>query len=195
MEYTISMKTHIYFLIGLATTLSIVGAGCTATTPATSSVPTNTTNQTISVTTNTVVPETIDSTINSDARLNPNYFNGTVLAGEASPLIEFNQTDYDKAIAEGKVIFLDFYANWCPICRAEAPAIEEGFNGLQNSNVIGFRVNYNDTETDAAEEALADQYGITYQHTKVILKNNQVLTKSQDTWDTATFNTEITKAL
>ncbi len=39
------------------------------------------------------------------------------------------------------------------------------------------RVNYNDTETDANEEALADEHGITYQHTFVLIENGQQVKK------------------
>lgn len=173
------MKKIEYFMVSVLSSLLVIGVGCSPE----AAVPTA--NNTVAV----------EGESPSSVRLNPNYFNGDILAGETSPYLEFNQADYDRAVAEDKVIFLDFYANWCPICRAEAPDIEEGFNGLTSSDVVGFRVNYNDTETDAAEEALAEQYGITYQHTKVIIKNDQVITKSQDTWDTATFNTEITQAL
>jgi hypothetical protein len=34
------------------------------------------------------------------------------------------------------------------------------------------RVNYNDSDTDPAEEALADEYGVTYQHTFVQIDEN-----------------------
>jgi thiol-disulfide isomerase/thioredoxin len=109
-------------------------------------------------------------------------YKGEVIAGSTTPFLVFNQADYDKAVAEGKVVFLDFYANWCPICRAEAPDIHAAFNELSSDEVVGFRVNYNDSDTDSDEEKLADAYGITYQYTKVIVKDGKVVTKSQDVW-------------
>lgn len=120
-------------------------------------------------------------------------FNGKVIAGEKSPYLEFNKNDYQKAQSGGKIIFLDFYANWCPICRAEAPELIAGFNSLTTDKVIGFRVNFNDTETDQDEKNLAREFQIPYQHTKVIIKNGQEVLKSLESWDQKRFIEEINR--
>ncbi len=124
-----------------------------------------------------------------------NDFNGKILAGTTSHYIEFTQADYEKALSENKIIFLDFYANWCPICKLESPSIKSAFNELENENVIGFRVNYNDDETSEEEELLAKEFGITYQHTKVILKDGEEVTKSLETWNKERVLEEISKAV
>lgn len=85
-------------------------------------------------------------------------YKGKVLAGTNSKYVEFNSEDYEKAKMMGKIIFLDFYANWCPICRVEAPDILSGFNALDSNEIVGFRVNFNDSETDEAEKALAKEF-------------------------------------
>lgn len=119
-------------------------------------------------------------------------YQGVVLAGDASPLLDFNKADYDTAVASGKVVFLYFYANWCPICRVEVPnELYPAFNELQEPNVVGFRANHNDDETDDDEKALAKQFGITYQHSKVILKDGKEVLKSLDTWDKERYLKEI----
>ncbi len=120
---------------------------------------------------------------------------GKAISGKSSLYLEFQQADYEKALADGKIIFLDFYANWCPICRAEAPNIESGFNELNQPNVVGFRVNFNDSDTDDNEKALAKKFSIPYQHTKVILKNGQEVFRSQDAWEKDTFLMEIDKVV
>ncbi|MBI3485439.1 redoxin domain-containing protein [Candidatus Daviesbacteria bacterium] len=107
-------------------------------------------------------------------------YSGKVLAGKDSPYLEFTKNDYDKALASGKIVVLDFYANWCPICRAEAPEITSAFDSLQSEKVIGFRVNFNDSETDGDEKALALQFKVPYQHTKIILKNGQEVDRIVD---------------
>lgn len=109
-------------------------------------------------------------------------YQGNVLAGNVSPFLEFDKADYEKAKAEGKIIILDFYANWCPICRAEEPEILAGFEELNNSNVVGFRVNFNDSDTDSDEQALAQKFNIPYQHTKVVLRNGVEVSRSSDSW-------------
>lgn len=99
-----------------------------------------------------------------------------------SPYIEFTKEAYDKAIAENKKILLYFYANWCPICRAEQPAVNEAFSELDDVRIIGFRVNYKDSDTDEYEEELAKEFGIAYQHTKVLLVNGEQVVKSLESW-------------
>jgi len=110
-------------------------------------------------------------------------YHGKVLAGKTTPYLDFNKEDYENALKENRVILLNFYANWCPLCRQEQPEAFAAFNGLNDENIIGFRVNYKDSETDAGEEALAKQFGIAYQHTKVILKDGKQVAKFPDSWD------------
>lgn len=119
---------------------------------------------------------------------------GEVFAGSTTPFVNFNQQDYDVALREGRVILLYFYANWCPICRVELSRLESAFNELALENVVGFRVSYNDNETDDAEENLARQFGIAYQHTKVILKNGQQTLKDGSTWGKGTYIEKLTAA-
>ena len=109
-------------------------------------------------------------------------YSGVVLAGTSAPLLDFTKGDYDAAIKTDKLVALYFFANWCPICRAEFPLMQEAFNGLQTDQVIGFRVNFNDSDTDADEKNLAREFGVAYQHTKVFLKNGQRVLKSPEQW-------------
>lgn len=109
-------------------------------------------------------------------------YKGNVLAGSTSPFIEFNRVDFEKAKTDGKIIILDFYANWCPICRAEAPELYAGFDQLNERNVVGFRVNFKDSDTDTDEQALAREFNIPYQHTKVILKNGAEVARLTNQW-------------
>lgn len=120
-------------------------------------------------------------------------YSGAVLAGTKSKLLDFRKADYDAAPA-GKLVVLYFYADWCPICRAEIPRLYAAFDELDNENVIGFRVNFNDGSTDADERALARQYGVAYQHTKVFVKNGQQVLKSPETWEKQRYLAEINKA-
>ena len=102
----------------------------------------------------TATNEDIVMTKNKEAGIGGQESGGKILAGKSSPYIEFKKGEYDEALKSGKIIFLDFYANWCPICRGEAPEIQSGFDSLTSDKVIGFRVNYNDTETDDDEKKL-----------------------------------------
>lgn len=122
-------------------------------------------------------------------------YTGNILAGVSSLLIDFNKADYDTAIKTDKLIVLYFYANWCPICKFELPKLYAAFNELTTDKVIGFRVNYNDSDTDDDERGLASQFGVAYQHTKVFVKNGQRILKAPDSWDKDRYLSEINKAL
>ncbi len=123
--------------------------------------------------------------------LNSTGFSGTVLAGNSAKLLDFVKADYDKALDSDKLIVLYFYANWCPICKEEVPHLEGAFNELSTENTIGFRVNYNDSETDESERELAREFGVAYQHTKVFVKNGQRVLKSPEGWDKQRYLKEI----
>lgn len=112
-----------------------------------------------------------------------------------SAVIDFNKADYDAAIKTNKLVVLYFYANWCPICKAEFPIMQNVFNELNADRVIGFRVNYNDDQTDNDEKNLAREFGVAYQHTKVFVKNGQRIFKSPEGWDEKRYNEEINNAL
>lgn len=122
-------------------------------------------------------------------------YSGTTLAGKSAPLLDFTKADYDHAVKSDKLVVLYFYANWCPICKAEFPIMQQVFNKLDTDKVIGFRVNYNDDQTDADEKSLAKQFGVAYQHTKVFVENGQRTLKSPESWDEKRYNTEINAAL
>ena len=121
-------------------------------------------------------------------------YSGAVLAGRSSPILDFNKTEYDEALKSDKLIVLYFYANWCPICKVEvANALYPAFNELSTDKVIGFRVNYNDNQTDNEEKNLAKEFGVAYQHTKVFLKNGKRVLKSPESWGKDRYFSEINK--
>ena len=60
----------------------------------------------------------------------------------------------------GKVVFLNFWASWCPPCREEAPLLEQTWRRYRNEGVIFLGVDIQDTE-EAARRFIQD-FGITY---------------------------------
>ena len=135
-----------------------------------------------------------DSMMMQDSMMMSEY-KGEVLAGTSAPLLDFNKADYDKALESGKLVVLIFHANWCPVCQAEFPEEKAAFDSLDTDKVIGLRVNYKDTETDDAENALAKEFNITIQHTKIFLKDGKQILKSPESWDKQRFLDEIKKNL
>ena len=121
-------------------------------------------------------------------------YSSKVLAGtDSTKYLDFNKADYDKALKEKKKILLYFYASWCPICKREQPDTFAAFNEINDADLIGFRVNYRDSDTDADEENLAKEFGVGYQHTKVILKDGKRVGKFPDSWDKQRYLDELAK--
>lgn len=129
-----------------------------------------------------------------EAMMEKSSYTGKVLAGtEATKYLEFSKEDYDKALKEKKKILLYFYANWCPLCKREQVDTFAAFNELNEPDLIGFRVDYRDGNDDAEEKALAQEFGVGYQHTKVILKDGQRVGKFPDSWDKERYFEELGK--
>ena len=76
----------------------------------------------------------------------------------------FTQSAFDRAKDSKRVIF--FFANWCPTCKPIDTELTANTAKIP-AGVEIFRVNYNDTETDATDKDLAAKYAVTYQHTFV----------------------------
>jgi len=117
------------------------------------------------------------------------------LAGSSSLLLDFTRSDYEEAVASGKLVVLYFYANWCPLCKEEFPKMQSVFDALLRNNVVGFRVNYKDSDTDLDEIELAKQFGIAYQHTKIFIRDGKQILKSPESWDEVRYAAEIEKAI
>lgn len=67
-------------------------------------------------------------------------------------------TDY-----RGKKVLLNFWATWCPPCKAEMPHIEKFYNEMRDQGVVVLGVNLTDTEKSAAKvETFARQRELSF---------------------------------
>ncbi len=70
---------------------------------------------------------------------------------ESDSVFNYNRADYEEALAAGNDVFLDFFATWCTICRANQTYIDEALTEVNNPNLIHFVVDY-DNEIQLKKE-------------------------------------------
>ena len=90
------------------------------------------------------------------------YIKSPLLAKPAAPFAVtlFDGRKITLNDLRGKAVFLNFWASWCPPCRAEARDLEVGWQKVKGKNMIFLGVALQDTEKDS--RAFLEEFGITY---------------------------------
>ncbi len=60
----------------------------------------------------------------------------------------------------GQAVLINFWATWCPPCRAEMPAIQQVYDRYHDQGFTVLAVNLQ--ESDAQVAAFAEQFGLTF---------------------------------
>lgn len=69
----------------------------------------------------------------------------------------------DVSGLKGKVVFINFWASWCPPCRAEFPSIQKFYNQYKgNENLIFLTVNLDDETGKGKEYLLKENLSIPF---------------------------------
>jgi len=77
---------------------------------------------------------------------------GAIVASFDWKLKGINTEDYNFESAKGKVVFVNFWATWCPPCRAEMPSIQKLYDDYGDR--IEFVFHTNELESDKVNSFL-----------------------------------------
>ena len=90
------------------------------------------------------------------------YIHSPLIAKPAAPftITLFDGTTLALENLRGKAVFLNFWASWCPPCRAEARDLEAAWRKVKNDQVVYIGVALQDTDENA--RAFLKEFNITY---------------------------------
>ena len=81
-------------------------------------------------------------------------------------MTHFNKESFDVALAEGKLMMVDFWAVWCGPCRMLAPMVDDLAEKYAGKVVVG-KVNVDE------EQELAIRYGVMSIPTVIFFKDGK----------------------
>lgn len=84
----------------------------------------------------------------------------------------FNAVTLDQLLTNGEPVAVDFHADWCPICRAQAPIVRQLLSTPELKDVTVLIANY-DTEL-----ALRKSLNVAQQSTLIVFHHGKEVARS-----------------
>ena len=85
-------------------------------------------------------------------------------------VVSFNKDDLENVKNSGKIILLDFYADWCGPCRMLSPVVDEFAE--ENPDFVVGKINVD------KEPELSEEFGVSSIPMLVVMKDGKILNKS-----------------
>ena len=76
---------------------------------------------------------------------------------DKASFLNANNVVYDTEQLKGKVLFINFWATWCPPCRAEMPSIQKLYDKFKDNDNIEFLIVEIEGDVEGTEKFLTDQ--------------------------------------
>ena len=95
----------------------------------------------------------------------------TVMKGNINmSVVSLNKDNFDEVKKSGKIILLDFYADWCGPCRMLSPVVDEFAE--ENPDFVVGKINVD------KEPELSEEFGVSSIPMLVVMKDGKILNKS-----------------
>ena len=85
-------------------------------------------------------------------------------------VVKVNINNYEEIVNSGKIVLLDFYADWCGPCRMVSPIVEEIAD--ENPQYIVGKINVDE------EQELAEKFYVSSIPMLAVVKNGEVVNQS-----------------
>lgn len=85
-------------------------------------------------------------------------------------VVSFNKDVLENVKNSGKIILLDFYADWCGPCRMLSPVVDEFAE--ENPDFVVGKINVD------KEPGLSEEFGVSSIPMLVVMKDGKILNKS-----------------
>lgn len=101
----------------------------------------------------------------------------------------FEQAVFDKAVAAGGPVIVQFHADWCPTCKQQAPIVQQVLADPKMKDVQLFVADFDN------EKALKKQLRVSTQSTFVVFKGGKEVSRSTGQTTRAAIEGTFAKAL
>jgi thiol-disulfide isomerase/thioredoxin len=109
--------------------------------------------------------------------------------GASAAPAPFDEAAFDKALAEGGPVIVQFHADWCPTCKQQAPIVAQLLAEPKMKNVKLIIVDYDN------EKALKKRLRVSTQSTFVVFKAGKEVARSTGQTTREAIESTFSKAL